>query len=99
MKGILRLRPKPKTNGRGDVTTLSVVGNCEALGSWDPTSGVQCRWAPELGAWVACAQVPQLFNLEYKYVIGNCLWLPDEFVIAHTHVRECTKTWGSYVRS
>lgn len=58
---------------------IFVVGNCPALGDWDPAKGVELRTADDIyPKWSASAELPAGANVEYKYVVltanGDVFW-------------------------
>jgi phosphatidylserine/phosphatidylglycerophosphate/cardiolipin synthase-like enzyme len=56
-----------------------VVGNCAALGDWDPRNGVELRTADDIyPQWSASVALPAGARIEYKYVTltaaGETFW-------------------------
>ena len=58
---------------------IFVVGNCAALGDWDPQKGIELRTADDIyPQWSASASLPAGARVEYKYVTvtaaGETFW-------------------------
>lgn len=61
---------------------LCIVGDAEALGSWDPGNGVAMEWR-EGDVWTAEVELPLRESIEYKYIVKHedareVEWQPGE---------------------